>query len=167
VKTLFAAIAGLLCLSAAHADPIMRITAEAFPGEEYFIGLNLGQNHKIESLYYEDRYQPVETDRVKTFSFAQLLKGAVIVQKKKYNLVTLMVTKQAADEITLNLNYLTFAPRNKATEEPVKIRWNEHDKKYDVFREGKKGEEQVQGAYIVTNKVPVIGPVGIKRIEFQ
>ncbi len=166
----------ITCFTAsAYADPgslnqapFVSVTTDAAPGEVYHLGYLLNEKSEIAGVYYANPYAPDPQDQVKSFSMAEIQKGAVLVSKendgKIYELVRGKGALQADNTFKFTLDYLKNAVFGSRGSVQLGVRFNAVSNKFEAFHLSTL--KTITGAKII---VKYLGgqAIGVDQVVFQ
>ena len=149
--------------------PIIRVTSEKYPGEEYFLGVENDAEAHLKAIYYEDDSQK-GSDRIRHFSPKELEGGVTLVQNDGYNLVRLKIHFDAETGIGETvLQFLYFAPKkSKYTDVKLRLEVNPHTRRYELLNS--ETNTVAKEAYVKTHVANLLGlkkEIGIEDIEIR
>lgn len=147
------------------AAPIMTVTTDVFPGEEYIIGVNTNAKNEITHFYYQN-----EKGKKSFYKIESMSDGAVLLSKSSFDVIILYVDHNPGTlqyELTFDYLHNALSPFNRRRETTGKLVYNPRTQRYDSFSTSRKTNgKQVSSVFIEGNKVGS-QLVGISSISLQ
>ncbi|MBC7397479.1 MAG: hypothetical protein H7333_08545 [Bdellovibrionales bacterium] len=148
--------------------PFIAVSSDAKPGEVYHLGYLINTTHDIVGVYYENPYATNPKEKIKSFTLAEIQKGAVLVQKedgnKIYELVRGKAALQTDNTVIFTLDYLRNAIFGSRESVKLGVRFNAQSSSFEAFHLTSK--KTITGAKIVVNYAGS-QPVGVDKVLFQ